>query len=209
MQAQTDFFWSLSDLNNGATNSDEVATFNTGESGSLFLYYSTNGPADSNLDVGAFLDIATTNAGVIQFTNAETFDFSITTGGQNFNNRWQYAGMTGTVTDDFVDELVAFVVASGTGILESNTGPVVFDEGYDAGSDSFLFGRIDFLVIGEGGSSTEISTVAGDGLIVNGSMIVDASFGGATINVVAPIPEPSTCVVMTFLLIGLSRRRSR
>ena len=52
--AQSDFFWSTSALNSGATNSDVDITLNNGDTGSLYLYFSTNGPADSDLSCWCF-----------------------------------------------------------------------------------------------------------------------------------------------------------
>ena len=71
---QGDFFWSFQALNSGATNSAAEGTFAVGETGSLYLYYST---MNSELDTGAGLDISLTNSGVVEFSAAETFDFDI------------------------------------------------------------------------------------------------------------------------------------
>lgn len=217
--AQTDFFWSTFNLNEGATNDDVKVELNNGDTGSLFLYYSTNGPADSNLSVGAFLDVATSAAGVIQFTRAETFDFNISVSGTPIDKRWLddmggggSAGETGTVTDDLIDEWNAFTVTGGQGILETNNGSGAFlDEGYDAGADAFLFGVIDFTVIGNDGDSVDLLTSAGDGMIVNGGSVVDASFGLATINVGGGgvIPEPTTAGLLAIGLVGVVARRRR
>ncbi len=50
----------------GAVNGPlDVGAKSVGDSGSLFLYYSTNGPNESDIDIGAFMDIATSRPGVI------------------------------------------------------------------------------------------------------------------------------------------------
>ena len=75
---KTDFFWSAFDLNMGTKNGPVVLfPKSVGDSGSLFLYYTTGGPTGFDLDVGAFLDIATSGDGVIKFTDAQTYDFPI------------------------------------------------------------------------------------------------------------------------------------
>ena len=214
LRAQSDFFWSLADLNSGATNSAVDAQFNQGDTGSLFIYYTTNGPANSDLSTGAFLDIESSNSGVIQFTGAETFDFRITENDTTIGYRWTdglggggFAGPSNNFTDDFIDEFRAFTIAGGPGIQEINTGPVFIDHGYDADADAFLWGKVDFLVIGEAGSSTELFTESGDGYIVNGSQIVDASFGSATITV--GIPEPTAVVALALAILGTAFHRRR
>ena len=204
---QTDFFWSTQDLLDGATNSDALLELAPGESGSLFLYYTVNGPANSNLDTGAFLDVATTSTGVVEFTTAETFDFDIRVSGQpvtrrwtNFNGEGGSAGETGTVSADFIDEWHAFTVTGG-GIAVSK---VFFDQGFDSGADAFLFGRVDFVATDFG--STDLILESGDGLIVNNGQVVPATFGAATI-VVAGVPEPSGLLIAIVLLFGCTIQR--
>ena len=179
---ESDFFWSNVGLDSGAVNdSTGVFSYAPGSSGSLYLYYDT---MMSELDTGAFIDIATSTSGVIEFTFAETLDFDITTSGTPFSLRWGDAsGPTGDVTSDFIDELGAFTVIMGTGILNENTGPIFFDEGYDFDSESFLFARVDFNVIGPEGSSVDILTSAGVTGVVHQGMMLDPLFGVATINV--------------------------
>ena len=216
ISAQTDFFWSTFDLNSGAANSDLKATYEQGDTGSLFLYFSTNGPSDSNLSVGGFLDVATSMNGVIEFTRAETFDFTINVGGTPIGNRWLddmggggSAGETGDVMANFIDEWNAFTVTGGQGILESNNGQGVFlDEGYDAGADAFLFGVVDFTVVGSMGSSVDLITSVGDGMVVDGGTALDPEFGNATINVTG-IPEPTTVGLFAVGFAGVAARRRR
>ena len=184
--AQSDFFWSFNGLNQGATNSNATGEFSPGSSGSIFLYYSTNGPANSDLSVGAFLDISTSESGIVRFTGAETFDFGISLFGFPLAMRWgDLVGETSSVSDDLIDELAALTLFNGLGILEAHNGSTgLLDAGYDAGADAFLFGRIDFTVLdepGPDGTSVDILATAGSGGIVNQGSIVNAAFGNATI----------------------------
>ena len=215
--AQGDFFFTFAP---GGANADNTGTFNVGDSGSLYVYWSTNGPNDSDLDVGAFIDVTSGTSGILEFTAAETFDFEITVGGQVTGNRILDAmggggsvGPADSVTADFVDELSAFTVVGGPGIIEANNGSGVFtDEGYDASNDGFLFGRIDFNVIGEG--STSITGTGGDGLIVNGGDEVPAVFTTATVVGAGggggpKVPEPTTAGLLAIGLAGFVARRRR
>ncbi|MEM9411555.1 MAG: hypothetical protein AAGA30_10600 [Planctomycetota bacterium] len=190
--AQTDFFWSVDNLNSGATNSDASIDLEPGESGTLYLYYTTNGPADSDIGTGAFVDVMTSASNVIEFTGAETLDFEILLFGSPTGFRWSdLVGVAADVESDFVNELGAATIISGIGILEDHNGSgFVVDEGYDSGADAFLFGKIDFTVIDDAalaGTSIDIMTTSGSGLIINGGQLVPASFGLATINVVEGI----------------------
>ena len=97
-----DFFWTLGDgpVVNGDVSDDG---FSVGDSGSLFLYYTTNGPAMSELNVGGFLDFATSTSDVIEFTAAEAFDFNITLAdspGVPLGVRWGDSFGPGDVTGD-------------------------------------------------------------------------------------------------------------
>lgn len=183
---QTDFFLSFNDLNQGATNSDAVASFSPGDAGSLYLYWSTNGPANSNIDTGAFVDLQTSLSGVIEFTAAETFDFDVLVLGSVLGPRWGDSfGAAASVNLDLVDELSAFTIFSGLGIDEMHNGALgATDQGYDSGADAFLFGRIDFVVTSEPtANSVDITMQEGNGGIVNAGAFITATFGMATIEV--------------------------
>ena len=167
------------------------------------------------MSVGAFIDVFSSAAGVIEFTAAETFDYWVSVGGSPIGNRLADAnggggsfGPADSVTADFIDEMSAFTVTGGPGILEANNGTGAFlDEGYDASNDGFNWGRIDFNVIGNG--TTDITGAAGDGQIVNGGDVVPAVFTTATVTVGNPVPEPTTAGLLAVGLAGLVARRRR
>lgn len=188
-----DFFWSVNDLNAGAVNEPEVVFPGlVGETGSLFLYYSTSGPTGFDIDVGAFVDIATSRPGVIRFTHAETLEFPFQVGDFVVGSRWDNGedcpltfGKIGTVTDNFINELGAFTVL-GLGIRAENA-DLILDTGYDAAADAFLFARIDYEVVGTG--CTQIQIGRGQlGIVretsgVEPGELFEPVFGSALINV--------------------------
>ena len=104
---QSDFFWSLRDLNQGAVNEPMMETVEKGQSVSLYLYFSTTGPSEAEIDVGAILDIAASQEGIIQFVSAETFDFSVLVETVEIGERWGgqcpgTVGQIGTVSDSLI-----------------------------------------------------------------------------------------------------------
>ncbi|MEM9411501.1 MAG: PEP-CTERM sorting domain-containing protein [Planctomycetota bacterium] len=212
LQAQSDFFFSFE---RAGDNSDQSGVFNVGDSGSLWIYWSTNGPNDSDLDVGGFLDISTTNSGVIEFVQAQTFDYDILVNGNiDIGNRWTNdtggggsVGFTAaSITSDFIDDLHAFTLME-AGIIEfyNGSGPFL-DAGYFPVNDAFEFGRIDFNVIGTG--ETSVTGQAGSGGIVNGASTVPAFFSTATITAQS-IPEPTSALLIAVGLVWCQLVRSR
>ena len=177
---ESDFFWSVAGLNEGAFNDSMApAVFSEGDSGSMYLYYDT---AMSELDTGGFIDIQTSTNGVIEFTNATTLDFDITAGGAPFSVRWGDAvGETGDVMPNAIEGLGAFTILEGTGILNQNTGPVFLDQGYDMSADAFLFARIDFDVVGSPGDMVDVTVSSGDQGIVHDGSLVEPIFGMASL----------------------------
>ena len=193
---EADFFWSDRNIGEGAVNAPLFAEFGPGDAGSLYLYYTTNGPSDSDLVTGFCLDIESTNPEVIQFTSAETFDFDLLINGNpagltRLNE--EGVGSTGTVNPSSISGLAAFTI-TGRGIVESNSGGGAFtDAGYDVDADAFLVARIDFVITGTGGNGDQITTIRmgpGSGQIVNGSCteVFRPTFNCATIQV--PSGEP-------------------
>ena len=171
-----DIFLSDKDLFAGAFNtSAAVGQFNAGQSGTVFIYYD---PLFSELDTGMFIDIAASEPGVIEFTRAESYDFDITTSNIPIAVRWGDAfGELATIEPNYVDELGALSVVSGTGMLLQNTGPVFFDSGYDFSSGAFLFGQIDFDVVGQSGDTVNLTMTRGVSMIVNDGTALDPDFG--------------------------------
>jgi hypothetical protein len=217
--AQGTFFWSTSDLNGGASNGAFAGDFNVGDSGSLFLYYSTDGDMANDIGVGGIdANLALDTAGVVNITGSEIFDVAILVGGAPIFRRWSVvpggatagngAIQNGTVSGDgqSIDQMGS-VNLFGQGILSANTGGGTFvDEGYDTGAQAFILGRIDFSVVGEGTTNLNFldSTQVVDGPEDIG--FVDA---GAQFNVGNAVPEPTSAGLLALGLIGLVARRRR
>ena len=131
-QFQYDFFWSDMDLGSEALNQDLEIDLQVGEETTLFLYWSTNGPADSDISVGCAVDVMTSQTGIIRFESAESMDYDITipsSGNADFGNRLTddqggggFCGPAGIVENDMIVELIAFTVNGGPGVLEANNG---------------------------------------------------------------------------------------
>lgn len=214
-QGQYDFFFSFNDIGGGVENGDASMNFEAGDTGSLFLYYSTDGPSQSELSIGFFTNIMTSASGVIEFTAAQTFDYDISIAGTSLGNRWDtpdggFAGDAVSVTSDFITDLRAFTV-TGDGIINANAGSPFTDAGYDASANAFQLGRIDFTVLGSlgpGGTSVDVAALLTQA--VNGSVdfSATASVGGATINV-SGVPEPTSAGLLALGLVGLVARRRR
>ena len=164
---QTDFFWSAKPLNQGATNAPVHEFYEPGDIGTLYLYYTIEGPSAQIIDVGATIDIGTSEPGIIRFITAETLNFEILIQGFPIGNRWgspieecetQPFGQTGDVSDDFVNELTAFG-SNGMDGLAINK--IILDSGYDHDAEAYLFAKLDFEVIGEVGKSVDLMTATG------------------------------------------------
>jgi len=164
--------------------------FSVGDTGSLFLYYSTSGPSEADIDVGAIMDIATSQPGVIRFTDAEVFDFGGRRWSMNATICPAASGQSGTVFDDFINEWGAFTL-NNIGIRATNK---LLDPGYDADADAFLFGRVDYEVIGQG--CVQIHTGRGQLGIANvrnapfipssENNLIDVTFGSAQVSSIGP-----------------------
>ena len=180
--AQTDIFWSLQNLGEGAVNQELEINAEVGDVVSLFAYWDT---LNSEVDIGIKFLINTSAPGVINFVGGETFDFNIAL----FENtdiilgaRWGDAfGPIGIDEDAQGASLTAFSVTGGDGIIDFNTGPIFLDLGYDVDADAFLYARVDVELVGPGRVQfLQESRNNGSGIANNG-MAVDATFGAVTI----------------------------
>ena len=207
--AQTDFFWSFENFN--AYNTDVSQDFEIGQKGSLFLFYSTIGPNETDINEAIFLDLATSKPGVIEFTDAAIFDFGVDIGGTPLGNRWDNgngsAGSTGDVSSDFINELHAFNNGNGFGIDGANNCEVFCDSGWNSGAEAFLTGRVDFTVVGDG--TVDILGEIGAGGLINDGAAVFTEFGAATITVGNSVPEPTSATIVLVLGLFASICRNR
>ncbi|MEM7314733.1 MAG: PEP-CTERM sorting domain-containing protein [Planctomycetota bacterium] len=205
-EVASDIYLSFAGIGDGSASMATSKDFIIGQSGSAYVWVDDS----VSLDTGAFLDITSLTASVIGFTGAEVFDADIFFAGTSTvaDSRWEVVG-PGTVTGDSIDELRAFRVIGGTGILPSqatSVGGAFVDALHDPSSSAFLFARMDFDVIGIG--ETTFSLTEGSGLIVNGGSLVNPTFGSATVRATA-VPEPSTfgLLVAAFGCVSLRLRR--
>ena len=91
-----------------------------------------------------------------------------------------------------------------------------FDADFDPDADAFLIAEIQFSIVGEGTADLELS-FAELGILLPNSFdpITDESapnflgFGSATLNVVNPVPEPSSAALLALGLAGILARRRR
>ena len=174
---QYDFFYSFNEFGTGVVNSNPGSCRMVGESGTMYIYYSTE---NSDLDTGGFLEVCTNRDGIIQFSAVETLEFEISVNGRPVGYRWEDAFGPGVISSDGQQaSFNAFTIIGGQGIISANEGPDSIDAGYDAGADAFLFARIDFDVVGAG--EVIINTQPGVGGIVHDGQTLDPSFGTVTI----------------------------
>ena len=188
-QQANDFFWSPAEPNSGDVfNEDLQLELPPGQSQVLYLYYSTDGPAQSELRFGGGLRIESSNSGTIQFDDGETFDPDIVDADGNFvRQRWGsdmdigFAGPA-VVSSDFIERFFFFTL-TGAGIVNDNTGPMSFDTGYDADADAFLIGSIEFTGLSIG--TVDLATTVDDSISLtnDGFVLLDAQFGAVTISV--------------------------
>ena len=172
-----DFFWSLNDIGEGVVNEPLDIPVDSGTSATLYLYYSPNGPADTSLNTGFFLDIESTDPDVFRFVSAETLDFPVTVNSIDVGlRRWDGGGIndfaygdTGTVSDGLVEGLAAFTFTSGSGISEFNDGGVFLDEGYDVPVGAFQVAKVQLQAMGDAFESSFIRISVGSGQIVHTS----------------------------------------
>jgi len=151
-----DFFWSTSNLNEGAVNGPLNLGLMPGESVTLYLYYSTNGPSNSAIRSGYSINVATSQNGIVEFTEAATFNPLNIIG-----FRWNYPRDATLDGEDGVGVVEARSVESnliigmtaigalggGSGINEVFSS---FDIAYDSVAQAFLCGRIQIEAVAPG-----------------------------------------------------------
>lgn len=201
------FFWSDVGFEQGAINNDLVINANSNPSGTVYLYYNSNGAdvrdaVDVNLSWG--------EDGIIGFTAAETFEADITFGidGPLINQRWgDFAGTDPDLTSNFAT-LLAVNVVSGQGIRDANIPGVVDDNGidfvdtlYDTSAGAFLVGSFDFEVLSFGGTDLLVDAVISDGVAGLQPRFSELHF--------SIVPEPSATILVLLGLAGFATRRCK
>ena len=189
-QQPFDFFWSTEELGSGnVVNQELFLDIAGGESQTIYLYYTTDGPSQSELRFGGGLEIATSSSGTIRFDAAETFDFEIAIAGTPIRTRWEsdngggHVGQADMISDDFIDQFDFFTVL-GDGIRNANTGSPFNDAGYDADADAFLIGSIELTGLSNGMVDLTISVGDPISLSDDGFTALDPVFGGVSIDVI-------------------------
>jgi len=184
-----DFFWSTSNLNEGAVNGPLDLSMEPGESATLYLYYSINGPSNSEIMAGYSVNVATSQNGIIAFTQAETFNHSLASN----LNRWDFpesvlydqAGASvapaKSVESDLIVGLTAMGLINSRGFTEESP---PFDTGYAPTAQAFLCGRIQIEAIASG--SIELAAGPNDLGIANDYNRLQSVFARASILVPAP-----------------------
>jgi hypothetical protein len=201
-QCGADIFISFTGLGEGDANTSNDIVFNIGDSGVAYIWFSD----DTKVDTGAFLDIASSDSGVIRFSQAETFNPDIDSETGVVDTRWQSTS-NGTISDGLVDEMAGVRFLSGTGILPSQvTGSSLEDTFHDPVSNAFLFGSVNFEAMSLGDAVLNASV--GDGLIVDEGNSLTPNFRSATISVRA-VPEPSSFGLFFAIAMLMTARRTR
>jgi len=195
----SDFFWSTRNIGEGAINDDAKLNMEVGESETLYLYYTTNGPSDADINDGFSINVATTTPGIITFDDGGSFSFPIEVSGFAIATRWAYPGSGGyvedinfqsalSVQDDLVVGISAMSLCMSDGIVEANTndsiGPFL-DAGYDPDADGFLVGKVELTALVGG----HVNLIAGpnDLGISNNGQLLNASFASVYVNVAPEI----------------------
>ena len=188
-----DFFWSTLNLNEGAVNGPIDLNMSPGESVNLYLYYSTNGPLNTDINIGYSLNVATSQNGVIFFTEAETFNHSMAFLG---GTRWFYpeADLDGelgvgvapaqSVESDLIVGMTAIgTLGGGFGLTDASA---LLDTGYDSNAQAFLCGSIQIDAVGSG----TIELAAGPNAlgIANDYNLLQSTFARASITIEPPVP---------------------
>lgn len=195
----SDFFWSTRNLGEGAVNEDVTLNMESGETETLYLYYTTNGPNRTDIADGVSINVATTNPGIITFDDGGSLTFPIEISGFAIGTRWTYPGAgqyiedigfqsANSVQDDLIIGITAMSLCQSNGILDANTnendGPFV-DTGYDPQADAFLFGKIEITALTGG----QVNLIAGpnDLGIAHAGQMIQPTFSNVQIDVLPAV----------------------
>lgn len=190
-----DFFWSRAPLGFNASNETLFTNMFVGDTETLYLYYSINGSA-GEVNAGAALNVAASNKGVIQFTQARSLNYQIVVNDQfPFDTRWHNESNqsdgpfqnAAEVTTDLIIGLTASNLLGEWGLTDGAIDNDPFlDLGYDpgAGSGAFLFGSIEFNAVAGG----DVTLIAGpnDLGVAHNYDLIDVTVAAANIHVILP-----------------------
>lgn len=214
---QSDLFFSAGSVGSGlVVNRDLDLIVTQGDTVSIYAFWSTNGPAESDLDIGGGLDLDTSQNGIIAFNSASTSDFDIVFTSTpdvspftrwDSSNEFSFVGPAQSVNPNSIVGLDAFTLP-GVGIRQFNdgSGPLL-DTGYDADGDAFLFGEFEFTAL-EVGTVDIFASRGTIGFAGGGGQALVPTFGGISINVIS-VPEPNSAffIVSTLGMLSFMRRR--
>ena len=191
----SDFFWSTESLGEGAVNQSLDLTLSIGESRTIYLYYSLNGPSASEIDDGVSINVGASSASIITFEEGGVYNFPVQIADITISERWGYptGGYSNSgffnsafsVENDLIVGMTTMNIAQGDGMNESNTsakGKLPFvDAGYDPVAGAYLFGKI--IVNGTAVGQTNLITGPNALGISNDGQVLNATFNTAQINV--------------------------
>lgn len=185
-----DFFWSTSNLNEGAVNGPISEILATGQTLTLYLYYSTAGPSNSEIRSGYSINVATSANGIVEFTQADTLNYSL----QNLGRRWNYplgndpeAALAIAPAQSVESDLIVGLTGMGTpgGFLSPLSGisnvSASFDTGYDSSAQAFLVGRIQLEAVAPG--TIELNAGPNELGIADQYDLLQSAFARATVSV--------------------------
>ena len=179
--SDNDIFLSFADIGDGGARVATIQNMRVGESGSILVWVKDS----FEINEDAFFDFATSIAGVINFTCAESFQADILDGGMPPDIfRWElgtFGPATIAIGGQEVSEMDASAGVTGTGILPSQTtGNALEDALHDSANltTAFLFGKIEFEVVGSGSTCVKFT----DTTVISDGVEIHPTFGSVTIN---------------------------
>ena len=161
--SQTDFFWSDKELNQGANNAPFELNTTVGNKHILYLYMTTNGPADADVISDFLFEVQASHPEVIRFTSVAHFNAELVylSDDEVFGYRTYFQEGIGWVPSNYFTEeefTLLMIGAWDYGIQEqfNGAGPIL-DLGYDPQIDAFICGRIGLEIVGEGQAEFEFT----------------------------------------------------